>query len=288
MHALFAAHPEIYAVVKEVLKAVFWLVLVSLIFPPLEYAFSVRRERILYKGLVTDILWFWVHRMTGFLWLTPPVLFVGWILHSILPTGLTGPIGALPLLVRLPLAFVVYELGLYWGHRWSHEIPFIWRFHAVHHSAEHMGYMANARFHPVDVLLTRLAGLIPLFALGLDTLSGPHAALISIVIVNVGSIWSFFIHANVNWRLGPLEALVASPFFHHWHHTKTDHIDRNYATVLPVMDRIFGTLYMPDAWPAEYGTSTPLPGTMIGQLTAPFIPGALTPVSAPGEASRAA
>ena len=80
------------------------------------------------------------------------------------------------------------------------------------------------------------------------------------------------IHANVRWRLGPLEEVISSPAFHHWHHTLEDHKDHNYSSMLPVMDRVFGTFYLPKAWPADYGTSTPMPHTLAGQILDPFAP----------------
>jgi hypothetical protein len=90
----------------------------------------------------------------------------------------------------------------------------------------------------------------------------------------IGSLWSYFIHANVRWRLGPLEEIISSPAFHHWRHTFEDHKDHNYASMLPVMDRVFGTFYLPKAWPADYGAATPIPVTLVGQILDPFAPGA--------------
>lgn len=53
------------------------------------------------------------------------------------------------------LAIVVGEVGAYWGHRWSHEIPWLWRFHAIHHSAEEMDWLVNTRAHPLDMFFGR-------------------------------------------------------------------------------------------------------------------------------------
>jgi sterol desaturase/sphingolipid hydroxylase (fatty acid hydroxylase superfamily) len=182
-------------------------------------------------------------------------------------------------------AMVVGEVGFYWGHRWSHEWPLLWRFHAIHHSAEHINFLVNTRAHPIDMVFTRLCGMALLYATGLASPVGPNPTLIPAIVLAVGSMWSYFIHSNVRWRLGPLEEILSSPAFHHWHHTREDHKDHNYSSMLPVMDRVFGTFYLPKAWPAEYGTDTYMPPTVTGQLLEPFAPTRATPPSA--ETSRA-
>jgi sterol desaturase/sphingolipid hydroxylase (fatty acid hydroxylase superfamily) len=245
-------HIDVIATIHPVAHAALKLAMVSVLIQPLELLFPVRPQKLLYKGVWTDVGWYFLHMLAGGLTIVPAMALIGTAIHAVLPPAVTAPFAGLPLPVRLPLAFFLYEAGLYWGHRWSH--------------------------HPVDVVLTRAVGMIPLFALGLDTLQGPTGARMSAAFVFVGGLWSYFIHANVRWRLGPLEWLVATPFFHHWHHTRHDHIDRNYATVLTVMDRLFGTLYMPKAWPEAYGTDTPVPESLGGQLLFPVIPPRRGPV----------
>ncbi|MDE1177390.1 MAG: sterol desaturase family protein [Edaphobacter sp.] len=166
-------------------------------------------------------------------------------------------------------------MGFYWGHRWSHEIPLLWRFHAIHHSAEHVDYLVNTRTHPVDMIFTRLCGLVPLYILGLASPMQRGGSLIPVLLILIGTVWGFFIHANIRWRFGPLEWIVATPAFHHWHHTNDspDVINKNYAPMLPVVDRIFGTLYLPhDRQPERYGIDEPLSPSLIGQLVDPFLP----------------
>ncbi len=70
-----------------------------------------------------------------------------------------------------------------------------------------------------------------------------------------------------------VEEIISTPAFHHWHHTYEDHKDHNYAPMLPFIDRLFGTFYLPKTWPAEYGTSTPVAESLIGQIVDPFAPG---------------
>jgi sterol desaturase/sphingolipid hydroxylase (fatty acid hydroxylase superfamily) len=120
-------------------------------------------------------------------------------------------------------------------------------------------------------VFTRLCGLIPVYVLGLATPLTPSGGAISALLVLAFIVWGFFIHANVRWRLGPLERLISTPGFHHWHHTLADPRDRNYASMLPCMDWIFGTYYLPrKEWPSAYGTETKLPSSLGGQLLYPF------------------
>jgi len=98
-------------------------------------------------------------------------------------------------------------------------------------------------------------------------------------------IWGFFIHANARWRFGPLEWLIATPAFHHWHHTNDGpaYVNKNYAALLPLVDRLFGTLYLPkDKQPEHYGIDEPLPSGFLGQLVRPFLisPGRTQPAAA--------
>ncbi len=169
------------------------------------------------------------------------------------------------------LGLIVGDIAFYWSHRASHAVPLLWRFHALHHSAGHMDFLVNTRGHPVDMVFGRLCGLIPLYLLGLAAPGGEGTTLAALVTI-VSTFWGFFIHSNVRWRLGPLEWLVASPAFHHWHHTRSEHIDRNFAALIPAIDRVFGTLHMPREWPAEYGTREPHPTTLSAQLLDPLTP----------------
>jgi sterol desaturase/sphingolipid hydroxylase (fatty acid hydroxylase superfamily) len=267
-----AAHHHISAYGMQIVRASVWLAILLAVFVPVEHFFSLKAEKLFYNGWLTNIGWYFINSLAPIFLLGPPAALFAWIVHATLPASFTGAAASLPLWARMILAMIVGEIGFYWGHRWSHEIPFLWRFHAVHHSATHIHFLVNTRGHPIDMVFTRLCGMALLFATGLASPVGPNPTLIPALVLLVGSVWSFFIHANVRWRFGPLEELIASPAFHHWHHTFDDHKDHNYSPMLPFIDRLFGSFYLPKTWPAEYGTSTPMPNHLIGQLVDPFAP----------------
>ena len=133
--------------------------------------------------------------------------------------------------------------------------------------------MAGARMHFLEILVLRSMTVIPMFVLGFS----PAAVNAYIFVVYL---YSTFVHANLNWRFGPLEWLVATPAFHHWHHTNDEHRDHNYAALLPVIDRLFGTHHLPNHWPPVYGVDEPVAPTFIGQM--------LDPLSAPAAGPRRA
>ena len=269
---LLASHHHLALYLTQVLRAGVVLAILLAVFVPLEHYFSVRPAAFFQKGWLVNLSWYFINSLTPIVILGPPAALLAWIVHAVLPDNFTGAAANLPLWARMVAAMIVGEIGFYWGHRWSHEIPFLWRFHAVHHSATHVNFLVNTRAHPVDMVFTRLCGLALLYATGLASPVGPNPTLVPALVLLVGSVWSFFVHANLRWRLGPLEEILSSPAFHHWHHTFDDHKDHNYASMLPIMDRVFGTFYLPKAWPAEYGTSTPMSDSLVGQILDPFAP----------------
>jgi len=250
-----------------------WLLLLALVFVPMERLFALRPGRLFRAAILTDLGYYFINGIVPGLVLGIPLGAAAWLSHRLMPAGMTAVLAQWPLGVRIFVAFVVAETGLYWGHRWCHEIPLLWRFHAVHHSPTHIDWLVNSRGHPVDFIFTRLCGLVPLYALGMATPMDGGASTIPLLVMLVGPAWGFFIHTNVRWRFGPLEWLVATPAFHHWHHANDGPavINKNYAPTLPWIDWLFGTFNLPKGrHPARYGTATAVPPTLAGQLLEPL------------------
>ena len=269
-------HQHMAAFATDVFRLCVWLALLSALFVMLERLFALHPSRVLRPGFAGDIAYYFLSSLLPGVLLAMPLSLAAWAAHAALPGAWHAGVAALPAWARILAVFVVGEVGFYWGHRWSHEFPFLWRFHAVHHSAEHIDWLVNTRAHPLDMVFGRLCGLVPLYVLGLagPGSAGGAASAAPIAVILVGTVWGFFIHANLRWRFGPLEQLLASPAFHHWHHTNdTQNRDRNYAAMLPVLDRVFGTLHLPRHWPEVYGVDKPVGGTMVQQIVHPMLPG---------------
>lgn len=175
-----------------------------------------------------------------------------------------------PLVAMLPAAILpfvgiaLFDMAIYWVHRWSHEVPTLWRFHAVHHSTEALDWVSGFRNHPFDGAIVAPPFFF-LIAAGFDATFTGALAVIQLVL-------GLLLHANVRWRLRPLHRVVITPEFHHWHHAnEVEAHNSNYSVFLPLWDIVFGTYYMPrNKRPLRYGVDDDMPMTMAGQLRFPF------------------
>jgi sterol desaturase/sphingolipid hydroxylase (fatty acid hydroxylase superfamily) len=278
----FLRDHQLLGLVLTAVRQCAWLVILIVIFVPLEQFFAVRRQHLLRQSALGDLGFYFISGVVPHLLLVVPLSLAAYVAYHFVPWRLHAAVATWPLWLRGLSAFVVADFGFYWGHRWAHEIPLLWRFHSLHHSPEHVYFLISARAHPVDNTFIRLCGLIPIYLLGLGAPQSVQGTLIATLLMLLVTVWGFFIHANVRWRLGPLEWMIATPGFHHWHHTRSEFRDRNFASMLPWMDMIFGTYHNPwNEWPSAYGIDSELPGSVVGQLLHPFGP---PPVNLPERA----
>ncbi len=176
-----------------------------------------------------------------------------------------GPLATLPLWVQGLMFLIVSDFLLYWTHRMFHGGGF-WKYHAIHHSSEEIEWISAARFHPVNLFLGTVAVDVLLLVAGIS----PN------VMLWVGPFTTFhsaFVHANLNWTLGPFKYVIATPVFHRWHHTSLDEGgDTNFAGTFPIWDILFGTFRMPEGiLPSNYGIDDKnFPEDISRQLAYPF------------------
>ena len=198
--------------------------------------------------------------------------FGGW-LGTWMPANFRAAVAGQRWWVQAVEVVVLSDFFVYWGHRLQHRVGFLWRFHAIHHSAEHLDWLAAHREHPVDSIYT--VGLInlPAFIMGfpLETLT---------LLIAFRGMWAIYIHSNVRLPIGPFRMLIGAPELHHWHHDR-NRAAGNYANISPLMDVLFGTYRCPDHEPASFGLHEPMPKSYIGQLLHPFLPTKRQQLAAP-------
>ena len=274
METLRQLQQHLPPLVLETFRLCVWLVFLMAIFVPLERLCALRPQRVFRKSFLTDLAYYFLSSLLPKLILILPLTMLAWTMHRVVPNGLYSWVASMPWAIRFVAALIVGDIGSYWGHRWMHEIPQLWRFHAIHHSAEEIDWLVNTRAHPVDMVFTRLCGLTPMYLLGLAQPMGDRLDWMPLLVILTGTVWGFFIHSNVRWRFGRLEWILSSPAFHHWHHTNDgpEVLNRNYAAMLPWVDKCFGTFYLPKKqWPVKYGTNLPVAPGLVGQLFQPLL-----------------
>ncbi|WP_027330141.1 sterol desaturase family protein [Marinimicrobium agarilyticum] len=184
--------------------------------------------------------------------------------HWAISQDVQATIQSIPIWLQVALIILCADFVLYWEHRAYHEIKLLWPVHAVHHSVEHLDWLAGSRGHFVQVFSERAMVMIPLYLLGAD-----EAALNAYVVF--AALQAVLIHCNTRLPFGPLKYVFVTPQFHHWHHSsEKPAIDTNYSAHTVIFDRLFGTYHFPgEHWPAEYGTTKRLPRSVVGQTLYP-------------------
>ena len=166
-------------------------------------------------------------------------------------SGGHGVFAQWPIWAQVVAYLILSDIMLYWTHRTFHDDK-LWRYHAIHHSSEHLDWMSAFRFHPVNTIFHSVLTDAVLLLCGI-------APEVLVMLVPFQIFMSGLVHADVDWDFGPFRGVLASPVFHRWHHTDVDRGgEKNYAPTFPVIDMIFGTYYMPKGvMPDNFGVDDP-------------------------------
>lgn len=244
------------------------LLITALIFVPIEHLFALRpNQKILRRAFLNDLVYAVFNGAPITLGLivviTLATSWMGWLVPEFV--GVT--VSSQPTWLQVIEIVLIADIGFYFIHRAFHAIPFLWHFHAIHHSIEELDWLAGHRIHPVDQILTKGVSFIPVYLLGYSSEA------IGIFAFSFHA-HALLLHANVRLSIGPLRWLIASPQFHHWHHAnERAAYDKNFASQLSFIDVIFGTMYLPGKTvPERYGVDDPIPSNYIEQLAYPFVP----------------
>lgn len=190
-----------------------------------------------------------------------------------------------PAFAQIVVGIIVYDFGNHLAHRWAHTVPFLWRFHAVHHSAGRLSVINAGRIHPIDAFKYTLIGSPIPILLGVP---GEVAMWYGGMILFGG----LLTHCNVDMPCGLFNYVLNTPDQHRWHHSRHQReTDTNYGEVTMLWDLLLGTFYHPRRNPPrDVGVDVPVSTKLIQQLIQPFTPtghrlGQFTiPALPPGEA----
>ncbi len=252
----------------------FWLVCVSLLCLGLERVFPWRRQKLWRAQFGQDLIWLvvnghyaglllafaagklttWLEQMTGRPLFSAPANYQ--LLHDA------------PLWVQFIVFFLLKDLLDYAIHNLLHRVPFLWRWHQVHHSIETMDWIGNFRFHQLEIVVYQSLSWLPLVILGVD-------GRIMLVIAVIATLIGHLNHANLNWHYGPLRFVLNSPRFHIHHHDVIARggVGKNFAVVFSVWDWLFGTAYAPENEPPQklgFENIDQFPTSLWGRFLYPF------------------
>jgi sterol desaturase/sphingolipid hydroxylase (fatty acid hydroxylase superfamily) len=240
------------------------LAFIVLLFLPMERVFPAKKQKIFRPKWFVDLCFFLGQY---FIWggiIYWALKHIWYFFQDVIPPEFREAVAAQPFWLQFIEVILLSDLLIYWGHRLQHNNKFLWRFHKVHHSAEHLDAIAAYREHPLDTIYT--VGLInlPAIIMGFDlnAISG---------FIAFRGIWAVYIHSNVRFPIGPIRMLIGAPELHHWHHDM-DKNAGNYANISPLMDILFGTYKCPDHEPEQFGIAEDFPTDWLSQMLHPILP----------------
>ena len=171
-------------------------------------------------------------------------------------------------LLQVFLVTLVVDFFKYWYHRWTHEVPLLWRMHSIHHSLNRLEMLRASYFFPLDIFLTVAIGTLALLMFGVSYEI--------IIFHNVyAGITGLLNHSNADLRCGIFDYVLNSPGHHRAHHSvDPPGVASNYGSFFNFADRMFGTRYLPEDQtrfdPLGLDDSYEMPDTFLKQLLVPF------------------
>ena len=172
-----------------------------------------------------------------------------------------------PTWIALPASILFLDLVSYAWHRANHVVPFLWRWHQVHHSDPSFTVSTSLRFHPGELVLSLPLRLLAVVLLGVPV---PAVVVFEVAFTLANSVEHGDIDLPRRFE-GAIGRVFITPALHRWHHTVSPHDrDTNYGTIFSVWDRWLGTLApsdsktvvrtgLPDASAATLGSALLLP-----------------------------
>jgi sterol desaturase/sphingolipid hydroxylase (fatty acid hydroxylase superfamily) len=180
-----------------------------------------------------------------------------------------------PVWLQAIVILAMADLVFYVGHRLSHEVTFLWWFHAMHHSQASLNPYLQHRGHPVEYAFFSVLFMLPALVLGAGSAWGWLAI--------PRFLWAYMVHSDLRTNLGPIKHVLVTPQYHRVHHSlDRRHYNLNYGGLLIIWDRLFGTMHpefddYPDrtgivGYPIVENSYRPwkLAGYFIGHLVYPF------------------
>jgi len=243
------------------------MVATGLMFAPIERLFPHKAQQRLFRQEWREDLFYYLLssmlvQLITFLALAPS----GYINAATAGfSSIRAMVASQPWPVQFVEVVILTDLVQYWFHRAFHRIPFLWGFHAVHHSAKAMDWLAGARMHFFEIIALRGVTSLPLLTFG-------FSPLVMQAYIGFVYIYSSLLHANLKGDFNRVGQVIATPRFHHWHHgIEAIAADKNFAIHLPLLDRLFGTYHLPDGeWPNGYGVPENVPQGYRAQFLYPF------------------
>lgn len=169
-----------------------------------------------------------------------------------------------PLAVKALAALIVYDFSLYWVHRMLHT-SVLWPAHAVHHSDPELHFLSWSRGHFTEQFIIAACLVFTSSWMGfrLEEIAG---------LALIKGLHQYYVHSKLDWDHGIFRDVLVSPQMHRWHHAAVpEAFDKNFASIFPVFDRMFGTYYNPgSAIDVPTGVEDNPPNEFVAQTLYPF------------------